>query len=268
LYVIAGNHDCAKTNTNKINSVSLLGTPNMHVIDMKPETVLIDGVLIDMYPWINSENLSESIDFQKESNSKYAVGHFEFKGFPMHPGTLCESGISHSQFSRYDKVFSGHFHTISQQGNVMYTGTPCELSWSDWNDPKGFWVLDTETSALEHIRNPYTLFEKITYSEGMRYDYSRATDKYIKVIVADKTDQKKFDSFIDNLNHNKPHSIKIIESNITASVGESVYSVEVASTHTMISDVVDNLDTGLDKVVLKTHIMSLYVEAMQLSKTV
>lgn len=265
MITLAGNHDVLYKNTNRINSVRLMATKQMRVVDMLPETILIGSKTFDLYPWINPENLDASLKFAKESKSDYAVGHFEFVDFPMHPGTVATSGMKHSLFSNYEHVYSGHYHTVSQKDNILYTGTPCELNWSDCGDPKGFWILDTETGLREFIRNPYNLFEKISYIEGMPYDFTQVTEKYVKIVVADKTDQKKFDAFVDKVNKNSPHDVKIIESSVLQTVSEAVTVTDLVTTHQMISNVIDNMDTQLDKVKLKQAVLELYAEAMAIN---
>jgi DNA repair exonuclease SbcCD nuclease subunit len=267
MITIAGNHDVLFKNTNKINAVSLLATDAMQVVDMYPETVLIGSKTFDMYPWINIENIDVCMEFLEKSKSDYAVGHFEFNDFPMYAGVIATSGMNHKLFSKYAKVFSGHYHTISQKDNVLFTGTPCELNWSDYGDLKGFWVLDTETDTLEHVKNPYRLFEKISYVEGMSYDFTQVCEKYVKIVVVDKKDQKKFDSFVDAVNMNSPHDVRIIEHSVVQSVKESVKTTELISTQSMLLSVVDNLDTTLDKNKLKNCVLEMYVEAMQLSNS-
>lgn len=264
----AGNHDVLFKNTNRINSVRLLATKQMHVVDMYPETIMLGSVAFDIYPWINIENHAACMKFLEESNSEYAVGHFEFANFPMHLGSMATSGMSHKLFSKYKKVFSGHYHTISEQDNTLFTGTPYELTWSDYGDPKGFWVMDTETGALEHIKNPYTIFEKISYVEDMSYDFTQVFQKYVKIVVVDKTDQKKFDSFVATVNANSPHDVKIIEHSVVNSVNESVKDTELVSTQSMLLGVVENLDTTLDKEKLKNFVLETYTEAMQLTNSI
>ena len=46
---------------------------------------------------------------------------------------------------------------------IYYLGTPYEIYWNDWQDPKGFHIYDTETRELERIVNPYSIYEKIYY---------------------------------------------------------------------------------------------------------
>lgn len=267
MYCIAGNHDAVYKNTNIINSVSLLKTDNMVVVDVYPKTISIDGKTIDLYPWINQENKDVSLELARDSTSNYAIGHFEFDKFPMYPGSMANSGMNHSIFENYERVFSGHYHTISEKGNVHYLGTPYEMTWGDCDDPKGFYIMETDTGATEFIRNPYTLFEKISYTDAIKYDFPRVSDKYIKLVVADKKDQKKFDKFVDNINLNNPIDLKIIESSITESVADAVENTAiVVSTQNMIEGVVDSIDTNLDKEKLKQYVVSTYAEAISLSK--
>ena len=264
-YAIAGNHDCLYKNTNKINSISLLKHPQIHVVDLVPKTIKIDGVPIDLYPWINQENLDKTKKLAQSPKSKIAIGHFEFANFPMYPGSISEGGMDHSIFTQYEQVFSGHYHTQSNKDNVFYTGTPYELNWSDYNDPKGFWVLDLDTMEKTFVQNRHQLFQKIIYVEDMSFDFSSVKDKYVKLIVGTKISQKKFDTFIDSVKINLPHDLKIIEAAIAEAVSAAMNTkVDVISTQTMIESVIDNLETNLDKSLLKTHVLETYAEAMSI----
>lgn len=264
-YVIAGNHDCLYKNTNKINSVALIKHPQVSVVDLGPKTIKIKGISIDLFPWINDENLSESVKFGQRSTSDYAVGHFGFAHFPMHPGSIAETGMDHTIFSRYKQVFSGHYHTQSSKDNILYTGTPYELNWSDCSDRKGFWVLELETSELEFVQNRHTLFQKIQYVEDMDFDFSSVKEKYVKLYVVDKKSQAKLDTFIDSIKIHHPHDLKIIESDLMSAVAEAMNTkVETITTQSMIESVIDSLDTNLDKTLLKNHVLETYSEAMSI----
>ena len=92
-------------------------------------------------------------------------------------------------------VFSGHYHHKSDDGHVYYLGNPYELTWNDYKDPRGFHLFDLESRELEFIVNPYTLFERIEYSDATSesFDPTIFKDKYVKVVVISKTNQYKFD---------------------------------------------------------------------------
>jgi len=267
LIVISGNHDCVFKNTNRINSVRLLVDDIATVVDMVPTTLQFGDECIDFYPWINPENLEESVAYAKKSKSRYAVGHFEFEQFPLHPGTIADHGMSHKLFSNYEQVISGHYHTQSQRDNIHYIGTPYELTWVDCNDPKGFWILDTETGVKEFYRNPHSLFKKVEYTDGMKFDFSEITGKYTRIIVGEKESQKKFDEFVHQANMSNPLDLKIIEASVADAVSEALNTtVTMVSTQCVIEAVIESLDVpNLDKSILKQKVMAKYSEALSIS---
>jgi DNA repair exonuclease SbcCD nuclease subunit len=268
LHIISGNHDSLFKNTNRINSVRILKGDDANVVDMVPETCNIAGMDVDLYPWINDENFEACKAFAESSTSTVAIGHFEFAHFVMNPGSMSESGMDHKIFSRYETVFSGHYHTQSTRDNIVYTGTPYELTWVDCNDPKGFWVYDVVTNTYEFIRNPHCLFEKIEYYDDLEYDFSRATGKYVKVVVANKVSQKAFDSFLINLKMVSPIDVKVIEASVVESVADAVKSnVDMVSTQSVIESVIDSLETQLDKSMLKQKLLSKYQEALSITNS-
>lgn len=265
-YALSGNHDCLFKNTNRINSLNLLIEEYAtEIVDLKPKTVDIGGLKIDLFPWINNENLQDSLTLAANSNSSIAIGHFEFANFPLSPGNIADHGMDHKLFSRYSQVLSGHFHTQSVDGNVRYVGTPYELTWIDCNDPKGFWILDSETEQLEFVKNRHNLFVKVEYVEDMKMDFSLVTDKYVKIVVVQRDSQKKFDDFISNIYFNKPHDVKIIEQSVVKAVSEAVDTdVDMLSTKSIIDGVIDSIDTQLDLHKLKNKMSSKYAEAMNI----
>lgn len=266
-YVIAGNHDCTYKNTNRINSVDLACTISCTKVTESPRTVIIGDKKFDFFPWICDENVLESNNLAKNTSSDYAVGHFEFAGFPMYPGSLAVHGASHKTFSKYKRVFSGHYHTISEIDNILYIGTPYELTWGDCSDNKGFWILDTDTDKLEYIKNPYNLYEKISYTDDVDYDCESVVDKYVKIIVREKINVKKFEKFLDKINSYGPLSVVVIEPNQAAIVDAAVSETELVSTHAMISSVIDNIDTPLDKDRLKKYMSNLYSDAIKITNS-
>lgn len=268
VFVISGNHDCTYKNTNEVNSVSLLSKPFMTVVDKVPQTINIAGADVDFYPWINESNLDDSLKLASSTESKFAVGHFEFSKFPLHKGQLAEYGMDHTLLSRYERVYSGHYHTQSQKDNVQYTGTPYELDWADYNDPKGFWILDTATGEQEFIQNPFTMYNVLVYTtDTSAIDKDGIQDKFIKVLVKDKIDQNHFDNFIDTVNSYLPISVKIVDTSISDSIEEAMRTdIEFMSTHVMLRNVVDSLDTNLDKDKLNKLITEIYFDASELAK--
>lgn len=262
--IIPGNHDVFHKNTNDLTSLKeLLGyyTANVSIIQKPTE---VNGV--HLVPWINQENQSEYFDYISR-NSGVLMGHLELEGFDVLKGLKSQHGIHANIFKSYDAVYSGHYHTKSQHGNVRYLGSQMEFTWSDVDDPKHFHIYDTETKELTAVLNPLTLFKKVFYDDtnGWSYDIKQLENKFVKVIVEKKTNPIGFDAFIDSIALINTHELKIVE-NFEEFLGENVAtSIEdVENTQDLMEHYIEGIETDLDKAKLKTLMSSLYSEAIDL----
>ena len=188
LYAIVGNHDVYFKNTNEINAMDSLLTSYKNIKHYSSATeVDIDGFKTLLMPWICQDNYKESMNTIKNSKSKVAFGHLELNGFSLFPGivqTNAFMGLNPSYFQHFDVVFSGHYHTRSNDGKIFYLGNPYQMYWNDVDDPRGFHIFDTETFKLEFIQNPHTMFEKIYYDDTdvKSFDAENLKDKILKII--------------------------------------------------------------------------------------
>lgn len=272
LYALIGNHDIFWKESLSINSPDLLlkDYSNINLIT-EPTTLDIYGFEIDAVPWICKENEKDVYDFIVNSTSKVCVGHFEIKGFELSKGVENHEGLDRNIFKRYNAVYSGHFHTRSSSGNITYLGTPYELFWNDFQDPKGFYVLDTDTLDIEFIKNPNEMFVKYYYNEEKEdprsVDKSFAEDKFVKVIVVDKKDFGMFDNFIDAIYKHNPVEVKIIEDLTEFESSALNDNINLEDTMTLLSEYVDGIETDADKERLKGILKELYVEAHDYEET-
>lgn len=270
LISLLGNHDIFWKESLAVNSPELL-LENYNYIDIihNPTTIKIQGIDIDIIPWICKENEEVVFNFIKNTKSEICLGHFELSGFDMMKGVPNHDGIDGKFLNKYKLVYSGHFHTASSKGNISYLGTPYELTWSDYNDPKGFYILDLENLEIEFIKNQLTMFEKIYYndSEDVNIDYDRLEEKFIKMIVASKTDFKKFDRVVEEIYKRNPVELKIIEDMTEFENSALDENLNLEDTMTLLSDYVDGLETDADKDKLKTILRELYVEAHDYEET-
>lgn len=269
-YTLLGNHDIFWKESLEVNSTGLvLGEYSQYInlIDKPTPVAFPDGTTIDLIPWICKENQKEVFEFIDESKSDLCFGHFEIAGFPMYKGMVGHHGLSHEMFAKYERVLSGHYHTRSKQENIEYIGTPYEMTWQDYNDPRGFCVFDTETRELEFIKNPYTIHEKITYDDKNQDPDASIIDikdKYVKVAVVNKTDLYKFDQFINELYTKDAHEIKIIEDFSEFNDGEISTEINIEDTMSILSNYVDSVETDENKEELKSVLKELYLEAINL----
>lgn len=252
MYVLIGNHDTALKSSNSINSPKLLlnHIENITVIDTLTNLSIIannEKFDIAIIPWINNTNYDESIEFIKNTDCQYIAGHFELAGFEMHKGHINETGMSTDIFDRFIQVVTGHYHTQSRKGNIQYTGTPYELTWSDWNDPKGFWVLDTNTHDLEFIINDNVLFHKVEFYQKNKEIFitktpvtDTFTNKYIKLVCVKKEDDISFEKYMKEVLASNPIDVNVILNSID--LPDDLSDFDENSTKSITQLIIDNIN--------------------------
>ena len=172
-------------------------------------------------------------------------------------------------FKKFDMVFSGHYHHKSSRENIHYHGNPYELTWQDYDDPRGFHIFDLKTHDLQFLKNPYKMFHKIIYDDKQNdiqviqeQDLKIFSSVYVKVVVVNKTNPYLFDMYINKLYQVNPIDITIAEE-FTEIEDISEEDIDQAEdTITILSKYVDNLTTDLDKAKLKSLFREVYVEAL------
>jgi len=269
VYMLAGNHDTYYKNTNDVNSPDLLLKEylNITVID-SPSEIIIDDTKICMMPWICPENYTESLAMLTSTEAEICMGHFEISGFAMYRGMESHEGLSKEIFNKFDLVFSGHYHHRSNDNHIYYLGNPYELTWQDYNDPRGFHLFDLSTRGLEFIYNPYTMFSRIEYDDKEKIpldlDAIDLTDKFVKLIVVNKTDYYKFDKFIQKLYNKGCAEIKIVEDLSEFEDGEVGEEINLEDTLSVLSNYIESIETDVDKEQVKNFMKSLYTEAVNI----
>ena len=272
-WCIIGNHDIYYRNSLEINALDqLYGVDKNINLISKPKEITIDGCKLLLMPWICQNNWNDSWEAIKKSKSQIMMGHLELNGFEMHKGAVCETGLDLQEFSKFDMVLSGHFHHRSSSNNIYYLGAPYEITWSDYQDPKGFHIFDTQTRELEFIENPFNMFYKFMYNDSdMKIedlddiDLSTYENTYMKVIIQNKTNPYLFDLFIDRLTKVGVHNLQIIEDLFNLDIGnESDIIDEAKSTMEMLESYVEQIDTKVSKKKLKGLFQGLYNEALAL----
>ena len=173
VHCILGNHDTYYKNTNELNSIKELfgdGYSNFNLYET-PTDIEFDGMNIALLPWVNRENQDEFEDFVKNTKSEWLIGHLELHGYEVMRGVQYKGGTNPDLFKRFEQVLSGHFHCGQEKGNIKYLGTPYQITFSDMNEKKGFYILDTKTRELEFIENKQQMFYSIKYDDvGRNYD--------------------------------------------------------------------------------------------------
>ena len=260
--MLVGNHDIYYKNTLRVNAPSeLLGEYDNIRIHTKPTTTDFYGLPILLLPWICDENRAEVLEEIGSTEAKVCMGHLELNGFEAHPGHVMDSGMDKNIFSKFDRVFSGHYHMKSTKGNVTYLGNPYQLYWNDYGCKRGFHVFDTETLKTTFYRNPFDMFHKLHYNNGLDIP-DGLEGSYVKLIVEEKGDYAKFDYTVSQLQDSGIADLKIIE-DLGVELGESEV-LETEDTMTLLDKYIDEIDLKVDPSSVKNIMRSLYIEACEI----
>lgn len=264
-HVIVGNHTSKLKNTNKISSVDLILREYDNITIYKEATeVVLHDLQILFIPWINKENEAETIQKIQNSKATVAMGHLELNGFVPYVGHVMEDGRSSEVFHKFKKVFSGHYHTRSDNGKIYYIGNPYELYFNDVDDERGFAIFSPETLDHHYVNNPFRMHYQIYYEGGSDFVLSQElSNKIVKVIVRRIDDFKHFEDYISELNKLQPLELKIIQA-VQAIDVQEFETVESEDTISVLHRYVDEFDNDYDKSRIKGILNTLYQEVHQL----
>ncbi len=267
--ILAGNHDLYYKNDSEIFAIDLLYRERQNdsfQLHTEPETIYINGHAIDLMPWIHEGNMGEALEFlEKPKEARILIGHLELAGFEMYKGVHSPHGLPSELFKHYEQVYTGHYHHKSSTGNIHYLGAPYEITWNDYNDPRGFHILDLDTLDLEFIPNPYRMHYKIGYDDS-KQDYTQvAVDIYkgknVQLIVKNCTNPIMLDAFVKRLNKEGLYDFNLIDSRYQVSESDA-QNFDIEDTLTLIHQ---NIDAVEGDVTTRKHLRAiatdLHVEA-------
>jgi len=265
VHCILGNHDVYYRNTNKINSMKELFGDDL-IIYESPTVINFDGLDIALLPWVNKENYDEFIQFIETAAAPILIGHLELKGYDVMRGVKYEEGMDANLFSRYEQVYTGHFHCRQERENIYYMGTQYQITFSDLNETKGFHILDTDTRKITFIENPNKMFYTLSYNDEdgpvESGDYSHLKDAYVKLFVEYKQHPYSFDRFMDKLYEAGVAKITIVEDIIDSEwTKEEIFDL-AQDTVTLINNEIDSIEEVQDKTRMKKLIKDLYMESL------
>ena len=265
VHTIVGNHTAYYKNTNDVNAVDLLLREYDNVTVYSEATeVEVGGLPILFIPWINQDNEETTIKLIQKTTCKCAMGHLELQGFRAHRGVIMDHGHESKLYSKFTNVYSGHYHTRSDDGRIFYLGNPYEMFWNDVGDRRGFHIFDTET--LEHVpvNNPYRLFYNIYYEDTnhQTFDVREYENKIVKVIVRKKADTKKFEKFVDKIT-DVAADIKVVE-NFDIQDPEEFEVFESEDTLSILNRYIQEAEIKLDKSKVQNIMRQTYQEACEL----
>jgi DNA repair exonuclease SbcCD nuclease subunit len=152
IYFIIGNHDLYTKHSREVHSCHWFDELTNFIVIDHPTVVenIGNGALLSPflfhyeYPTLNDYNV------------KNVYGHFEFSGFVVTgASTKFQGGPDHTDYSKFKRVFSGHFHKRQITDNVIYIGNTFPMDFSDANDfDRGFAIHDHINDDVSFINWP------------------------------------------------------------------------------------------------------------------
>lgn len=262
-YNIVGNHDSHYKETLEINTPRLrLGDhKNVVIVDSPTEIDLKEDGKFLLLPWINKSNEQETLKIIEETDARFCCGHFEFSGFDLYRGQPAKSHFKHDIFSKFERVYSGHYHTFSSRDNVVYSGTPYELTWQDCEDSKYFLIHSID--GFEKIPTKEQMYIKVRYTDTLVCDSINISGKVVRVLVNGRPDKLKFNAFIHALEQMQPFDLKIQEAFQDELSEETTQEVDLTNTRDIIVEYIANSNIDLDA----DRLMSIFDELYSLAQT-
>lgn len=270
LFVITGNHDIYYKDTLKINSLRII-EPYVSIVDALECPIDIDDKIL-MTPWICTPQQWDELveEYQEVSHHvKYLFGHFEFNGFTVSEGHVMDHGHSAKELNQYTKVFSGHFHSKQEQGNVLYVGTPIATTFAEANEPHGIHILDTDTGEIEFVEYTKVKVVSIPYTELETIsDYDPQNTRIRVEFPDDLSDETIIDEVQDMLHELKFEEIKIkYQGSKTTQLLESVELSEIQDVENIDAVVLKFLEqatevSGVDNQIMKNY----YIKAKEMGE--
>jgi hypothetical protein len=146
------------------------------------------------------------------------------------------------------------------------------MTWSDYGDPKGFHIFDTDTRELKFVQNPYCMFHKLWYDDNgksmneiLGLDLDPYRDSMVKVIIKNKTNPIWFDMFIEKLEKIGVVDLQVVEDHLNLNLEDDTDIVnEAEDTLVILSKYVDQLEIKADKGKLDNLLRQLYHQALSM----
>lgn len=197
LYLVKGNHDQFYKNLSKPHSLKYLDLfKYVNVIDT--ESIELDDFIL--VPW--------GCDIGQLPSDSNLMGHFEINGFIINSsGTEQKNAkFNKSDFNKFNKVYSGHFHTPSKDGNIEYIGSPFPMDFNDVDSIRGYYILEGDTKQfIEYTQAPK--FKKIQTNQEITEEDIKSN--IIQLTFVEDYGNIKNEELIQKVNNMKPQELHI-----------------------------------------------------------
>jgi hypothetical protein len=226
----------------------------------------VNATKILFVPWICKSNREHTLEMINKSDAQICLGHLELQGFEMYKGSKIDHGEDPKLFEKFDLTCTGHYHHKSSNNKIHYLGATGQHNWHDFDDPRGFHILDTDDLSLHFIPNPFELFQKVFYDDAgdrnIQIDFGGLKGKFIKVIVRSRTDSDQYNTFMTNIEMAQPLEIQVVDDHFNLNkIDDKAIVSETQDTLTIIREFVSQTNNTINASKLDNLIVELYHDA-------
>lgn len=201
LIIIIGNHDTYYKDSLKPTTLEALRKyENITIID---EITEHDNIVL--CPWAQ---------IPRGYKGGYCMGHFELIGFKMNNTFVCDRGQNPDELqNEFKHIYSGHFHTPSSKNNIIYLGSPFQMTMNDIGSSRGYYIWeDGELHFIEYIKAP-----KFIQFTTENINTSQIENNFIKLLFVEDYGTVKNQQIVDEIMSFKPQNLQVDFSGIQLS---------------------------------------------------
>jgi len=166
VFILLGNHERYYKETD-FSVTSIRPFERHSIIISEVKTIAGDGFNFVCVPNVetNEEFVKLVSDIDLSPNKKnILLAHCGISGAVTNDlyNITDRDGVSNDTLSKFDRVFLGHYHKRQEIGNILYVGSPVQLSFGEEFSEKGITIWNAEDNSLELVLNPnYELYKTV-----------------------------------------------------------------------------------------------------------
>lgn len=202
IYFLLGNHDIYYKHEKTVNGLKPIfkNYKNLKLIS-KPKYITGYSNNYFLVPWIvNSDIDSIKRSFEKLSDDVIIIGHFAFSELMQLKGSNSDP-IPYTDFKRFKKVYSGHYHINTSKDNITYVGSILDYKWGEETSPHGFYYIQNDKEQF--IENKDNIHKKIIVNtlDELKNIINISKGKEIKLIFSNELNitNREYDFYINQI---------------------------------------------------------------------
>lgn len=171
--------------------------------------------------------------------------HIDIQGGLMNTSLVNKDGMAIENFTRFEKVISGHYHQLQHIGHITYVGSPFQTKADERGQEKGYLKIDMQKQTMEFVaveNTPQYQYIEISEAGALPTDLNLQAQDMINITVESAQDIPKITAELKQQN--------ITNFVITPKQKANINRLQVADTTSLdsyITAYLDNFSEGYDK---------------------